>query len=95
MSSIGSLLRSIRRWLGAHRWRTVDIVVASTIAVAFGVIFWAWTLLYEAVTAAFTFYPPAQAVMYGVWLVPAVLGPPPSSRCCSAPPGAPASSGKG
>ncbi|MET7671558.1 ECF transporter S component, partial [Micromonospora luteifusca] len=24
------------------RWRTIDIVVASVIAVAFGVIFWAW-----------------------------------------------------
>jgi energy-coupling factor transport system substrate-specific component len=61
--------------MNSYRWRTVDIVVASTIAVAFGVIFWAWTLLYNAVTAAFTFYPPAQAIMYGVWLVPAVLGP--------------------
>jgi energy-coupling factor transport system substrate-specific component len=61
--------------MSTYRWRTVDIVVASTIAVAFGVIFWAWTLLYNAVTSAFTFFPPAQTVMYGIWLVPAVLGP--------------------
>jgi energy-coupling factor transport system substrate-specific component len=57
-----------------NRWRTVDIVVASVIAVAFGVVFWAWNLLWSATEAAFTFYPPAQSVLYGVWLMPAVLG---------------------
>ncbi|MGS2617614.1 ECF transporter S component [Micromonospora sp. LZ34] len=56
------------------RWRTIDIVVAAVIAVAFGVIFWAWGLLWRAVDPAFTFFPAGQAVMYGVWLVPAVLG---------------------
>jgi energy-coupling factor transport system permease protein len=56
------------------RWRTIDIVVASVIAVAFGVVFWAWGLLWEATDAAFAFFPPAQTVIYGVWLVPAVLG---------------------
>ncbi|MFV2125033.1 ECF transporter S component [Micromonospora sp. LOL_013] len=55
-------------------WRTVDIVVASVIAVAFGVVFWLWGLIWAATEAAFTFFPPAQAVLYGVWLVPAVLG---------------------
>ncbi|WP_117210674.1 ECF transporter S component [Allorhizocola rhizosphaerae] len=55
-------------------WRTVDIVVASVIAVAFGVVFWAWNQLWLATTPAFTFYPPAQGLIYGVWLVPAVLG---------------------
>ena len=58
-----------------YRWRTVDIVVASIIAVAFGVIFWAWGLLWSASEPLFTFYPPAQGVLYGVWLMPAVLGP--------------------
>lgn len=57
----------------SNRWRTVDIVVASVIAVAFGVVFWAWGLLWSATDAAFAFFPPAQAVLYGVWLVPAVL----------------------
>jgi energy-coupling factor transport system substrate-specific component len=57
-----------------HRWRSVDIVVASVIAVAFGVIFWAWSLVWSATEVAFTFFPPAQAILYGVWLVPAVLG---------------------
>lgn len=57
-----------------NRWRTVDILVASVIAVAFGVVFWAWNLLWSASQAAFTFFPPAQALIYGVWLLPAVLG---------------------
>jgi energy-coupling factor transport system substrate-specific component len=56
------------------RWRTVDIVVASVLAVAFGVIFWAWGLVWSATEGLFTFFPPAQALIYGVWLVPGVLG---------------------
>jgi energy-coupling factor transport system substrate-specific component len=55
-------------------WRTQDIVVAAVIAVAFGVIFWAWNLLWGAAAPAFAAFPPAQAAIYGVWLVPAVLG---------------------
>ena len=55
-------------------WRTVDVVVASAIAVAFGVVFWAWGNLWEASKGAFTAFPPAQGFMYGVWLMPAVLG---------------------
>ena len=54
-------------------WRTVDIVVAAAIAVAFGVVFWAWNQVWAAATPAFVAIPPAQNVLYGVWLVPAVL----------------------
>ncbi len=57
----------------ALRWRTVDIVVAAVVGVAFGVVFWAWNSLYEGVASAIPL--PGRAVMYGVWLVPAVLGP--------------------
>ncbi|QDY10110.1 hypothetical protein FJK98_25580 [Micromonospora sp. HM134] len=57
-----------------NRWRTIDIVVAAVIAVAFGVIFWAWGLVWKAADPAFAAAPASQAVMYGVWLVPAVLG---------------------
>jgi energy-coupling factor transport system substrate-specific component len=57
----------------SQRWRTVDIVVAAVIAVAFGVVFWAWNLLWSATGGVFGFYAPAQALLYGVWLVPAVL----------------------
>ncbi|HEY3010251.1 MAG TPA: ECF transporter S component [Micromonosporaceae bacterium] len=55
-----------------NRWRTVDVVVASVIAVAFGVIFWAWGLLWNGPADAIPL--PGRAVLYGVWLVPAVLG---------------------
>lgn len=56
------------------RWRTIDIVVASVVAVAFGVIFWAWNLLWSATEGLFAFFPPAQSLIYGVWLLPGVLG---------------------
>ena len=55
-----------------NRWRTIDIVIASIIAVAFGVIFWAWGLLYNGPADAIPL--PGRALLYGVWLVPAVLG---------------------
>jgi energy-coupling factor transport system permease protein len=58
----------------SNRWRTIDIVIAAVIAVAFGVIFWAWNILWGATGGAFAFFPPAQTLMYGVWLIPAVLG---------------------
>lgn len=53
-------------------WRVVDIVVASVIAVAFGVVFQAWNILWEATTF---FAPPIRGAIYGVWMVPAVLVP--------------------
>ncbi|MFC0002744.1 ECF transporter S component [Micromonospora siamensis] len=58
----------------SNRWRTIDIVVAAVIAVAFGVVFWAWGLVWKAADPAFAAAPATQAIMYGVWLVPAVLG---------------------
>jgi energy-coupling factor transport system permease protein len=54
-------------------WRTVDIVVAAAVAVAFGVAFLAWNALAVVTTPAFAFFPPAQAVLNGLWLLPAVL----------------------
>jgi energy-coupling factor transport system substrate-specific component len=53
-------------------WRTVDIVVAAVIGAAFGVVFWAWGLLWNGPADAIP--QPYKAVLYGVWLVPAVLG---------------------
>jgi energy-coupling factor transport system permease protein len=54
-------------------WRTVDIVVTAAIAVAFGVVYWAWGVLFTGTTAAFAFLPPAQYILSGVWLVAGVL----------------------
>lgn len=56
------------------RWRTVDIVVAAVVAVAFGVVFAAWGALWNFTLPAFAAFPPAQAFMYGMWLVPGVVG---------------------
>ena len=56
-------------------WRTVDIVVASVVAVAFGVVFWAWnTFAYPGVSALFTSVPQLGSLYGGVWLIPGVVG---------------------
>jgi len=53
-------------------WRTRDIVVTAVIGVVFGVVFWAWNSLY----AGLGFLtPPLSDLLYGMWLVPAVLAP--------------------
>jgi energy-coupling factor transport system substrate-specific component len=57
---------------GNNRWRTVDIVVAAVLGVAFGVVFWAWGLLYNGPADAIPL--PARTLLYGIWLLPAVLG---------------------
>lgn len=57
----------------AGGWRIVDIVVAAVISVAFGVVFVAWNALWAFATPLFTALPPAQAILYGVWLLPGVL----------------------
>ncbi len=54
-------------------WRTVDIVVTAAIAVAFGVVFWAWGLVWTATTPVFIALPPAQNVLYGVWFMAAIV----------------------
>jgi energy-coupling factor transport system permease protein len=59
---------------GAQRgWRVVDIVVAAVVAVAFGVAFLAWNALATATVPIFAFLPPLQAILNGLWLLPAVL----------------------
>lgn len=57
------------------RWRTSDILITAAIGVVFGVVFIFWTALYSATGPLFTAFPPAQALLYGVWLVPGVLAP--------------------
>jgi energy-coupling factor transport system permease protein len=57
------------------RWRNVDIVVCAVIGVAFGVVFWAWNLLWATAGPFFVGFPPLQAFMYGTWLLPAVVAP--------------------
>jgi energy-coupling factor transport system substrate-specific component len=69
-----STTTSTGRGPAARGLRTVDIVVGAVVGVAFGVVFWAWNLLWAATGPAFSAVPPLQGFMYGVWLVPGVLG---------------------
>jgi energy-coupling factor transport system substrate-specific component len=55
------------------RWRTVDIVVAAVLGVAFGVVFWAWNLAFGVLAAPLGFFPPLMAILNGVYLMPAVV----------------------
>jgi energy-coupling factor transport system substrate-specific component len=56
----------------ARPWRTVDIVTAAVLAVAFGAVFQAWNVLWEATTWVL---PPVRGIIYGTWMLPAVLVP--------------------
>ncbi|MET1051246.1 MAG: ECF transporter S component [Mycetocola sp.] len=56
------------------RWRVVDIVVASVIGVASGVIFWAWGLAWGPLSAALSFSPGLGGLLAGGWLFAGVLG---------------------
>jgi energy-coupling factor transport system substrate-specific component len=53
-------------------WRTVDVVTAAVLAVAFGAVFQAWNVLWEATTWVL---PPIRGIVYGIWMVPAVVVP--------------------
>ncbi|MER3389015.1 MAG: ECF transporter S component [Microcella sp.] len=56
------------------RWRVVDIVIASVLGVAGGLVFVLWNLAYNPVTAPLeAFLPGLQALFHGVWLFPGVL----------------------
>ena len=58
---------------GGNRWRTVDIVVAAVLGVAFGVVFWAWNLVFGVLAAPLDFFPPLSAILNGVYLMPGVV----------------------
>src|SRR5438046_8879422 len=58
-----------------NRWRTVDIVVAAILAIAFGVVFYAWDRLWAGTDSLFAGVPPIRATIAGGWFLPAVLGP--------------------
>lgn len=60
---------------GKYTWRVVDIVVAALIAVAGGVIFWAWDQGANVVTTPLNaVYPPLTGLYAGGWMIPAILG---------------------
>jgi energy-coupling factor transport system substrate-specific component len=51
-------------------WRTRDIVITAIIGVAFGVVMWAWGIFWSSLPSFW-----ANDLLYGPWLVPAVLAP--------------------
>jgi energy-coupling factor transport system permease protein len=55
----------------ATTWRTRDIVVTAVIAVAFGVFFWAFGPIWSALAWA----GPLENILYGAWLLPAIVAP--------------------
>jgi energy-coupling factor transport system permease protein len=52
-------------------WRLVDIVTASVLGVAFGVVFWQWGVVWAPLFAGQV--NPLAYLVSGVWLIPAVL----------------------
>jgi len=57
------------------RWRVVDIVVASVVGVAIGVVFWAYGVIWGPVSAPISaFLPGLQAAPAALWLIAGVIG---------------------
>lgn len=56
------------------RWRTVDLVTAAMLGVAFGVAYWGWAAAYTALSTAFTAVPALGGVLGGPWLIAGVVG---------------------
>lgn len=83
-SSVGSQRATSTRSGGRPRvlasrpllqYRTVDLVSATMLGVAFGVVFWAWNMLYTAPSAALEgVFPPLTALLGGPWLLAGVVG---------------------
>lgn len=54
-------------------WTTRELVIAAVLAVAVGVIFWGWGLLYSSVFQAIPF--PFSYALVGVWMIGGLLVP--------------------
>ena len=56
-------------------FRTVDLVSAAMLGVAFGVVFWAWNLVYAATSGPLdALLAPATSILAGPWLLAGVVG---------------------
>jgi len=62
------------RTRGRLRWRVVDIVVASVVGVAAGVLFWAWGQAWTPLSTVLAFLPGLEGLLTGGWLFAGVLG---------------------
>jgi energy-coupling factor transport system substrate-specific component len=54
-------------------YRTLDLVTAAMLGVAFGVAYWGWGFAYTSIEVAFNAYPPAKGLLNGPWLVAGVV----------------------
>jgi len=60
---------------GLMAYRTIDIVTAATLGVAFGVAFWGWNQLYLLIDNISVFaFPPSGGLLGGPWLIAGVVG---------------------
>lgn len=77
MGTVTSSSTSSRNAFGriTWRWRVVDIVVASVIAVACALVFLLWNVAYQGPSAVLSpLLPGLQGLLAGPWLVAGVLG---------------------
>jgi len=59
----------------SRKWRVIDIVVASALAIVCGVVFWAWNIAYEIPSAALeAVIPGLSGLTAAPWLFAGVLG---------------------
>jgi energy-coupling factor transport system substrate-specific component len=54
-------------------YRTLDLVTAAMLGVAFGVAYWGWSFGYTGLEVAFNAYPPAKGLLAGPWLLAGVV----------------------
>jgi energy-coupling factor transport system substrate-specific component len=74
-SRSGGLGRWVRQAFGfASDWRVVDIVVASVLGVAAGVVFWVWGIAWGPLSGLLAFFAPLAGLLAGGWLFAGVRG---------------------
>ncbi|MFT3797541.1 ECF transporter S component [Microbacterium sp.] len=74
-ASASTVSRSDAAVSGRSRWRIVDIVVASVVAVACALLFAVWGVAYEGPSAVLKpLLPGLQGLLAGPWLIAGVLG---------------------
>lgn len=71
MHATTTAIASTRRRL---TWRVVDIIVASVVGVASGVLFWAWGVAWGPLSTLLAFTPGLAGLLAGGWLFAGILG---------------------
>ena len=66
---------SARPGLASGPWRTIDLMTAAVIGVAFGIVYWGWSAAYSALyTPLSNVLGPAVGLLGGPWLIAGVVG---------------------